>query len=237
MRRGLGFGLGLILLFSGVGSRAAAEDQNYKERTVRVQGEGKVTAVPDQAQLEFEVRAEAVKLDEASVQAKSRMAEVLKSVKSFNIASKDIQTVRYDVQPKYKYDKDGGEAKQVGFIVSNRLRVVLKNVDQAGKALEAVTKAGVSQIEGPSFGFSDPSQMEIDALKAAVDNARLKAEALAQSAGASLGKVLSINQLGSGMPQPRPMMAMAMMKSQGDVPIEKGEDKVTAQVEVVYSLK
>lgn len=237
MRKFLGAGLGSVLFVGVMFSQAAAEEPVWKERTVRVQGEGKIMAVPDQAKLEFEVRVESVKLDDASAQAKARAAEVLKALKSFNIAAKDIQTVRYDVQPKYKYDKDGGESKQVGFIVSNRLRVVLKNVDQAGKVLEAVTKAGVSQIEGPSFGFSDPGQMEIQALKAAVENAHSKAEALAQSAGASLARVLSINQLGSGMPQPRPMMAMAMMKAQSDVPIEKGEDAVTAQVEVVYSLK
>ena len=229
--------IGLNVVFLCVNSLALAEEAVGKERTVRVQGEGKSSAVPDQAKLEFEVRAEAVKLDDASTQGKNEMAEVIKSVKAFNISAKDIQTIRYDVQPKYKYDKDGGEAKQVGFIVTNRLRVVLKNVDQAGKVLEAVTKAGVSQLTGPTFGFSDPSQMEIQALKAAVENARSKAEALAQSAGASLGKVLTINQLGEVMPQPRPMMAMSLMKTQGEVPIEKGEDEVTAQVEVVYSLK
>jgi uncharacterized protein len=220
----------------GMISRTGAEEMS-RGRTISVSGQGKVAAVPDQARLEFEVQAETVQLEEASSRAKGRMNEVLKAVKAFGIDGKDIQTVRYNVQPKYKYDKEGNENKQVGFTVSNRLRVVLKNLDLAGKVLEAVTKAGVSQIEGPSFGFADPSKLELQALKAAMEDARSKAEALAQSAGVDLGKVYSVSQSSVGMPSPRPMMAMSMMKAGGDVPIERGENEVTAQVEVVFTIK
>jgi len=213
-----------------------AQENVWKERTVRVQGSGKAMAVPDQAQLEFEVAVEAVRLEDASAQAKVRMNDVLKAVKSFGVGEKEIQTLRYGVQPKYRYDKEGNESKQVGFTVSNRLRVILKNLDLAGKVLEAVTKAGVSQIEGPNFGFADPSKLEIAALKDAMRDAQAKAEALAQSSGAGLGKVLSIQQNSMGMPSPRTMVTMAF-KANADVPIEKGENEVTAQVEVVYSLK
>jgi uncharacterized protein len=225
-----------LMLLVAVVPNVQAQENVWKERTVRVQGSGKAMAVPDQAQLEFEVMAEAVRLEDASSQTKSRMNEVLKAIKSIGVGEKDIQTLRYGVQPKYRYDKDGGEAKQVGFTVSNRLRVTLRNIDLVGKLLEAVTKAGISQIEGPSFGFADPSKLEIAALKDAMRDAQAKAEALVQSAGAGLGKVLSIQQTSSGMPAPRPMMTMAF-KANADVPIEKGENEVTAQVEVVYSLK
>jgi len=226
-----------LMFLAAVVPNVQAQENVWKERTVRVQGQGKATAAPDQAVLEFEVQTEGVKLEEASSQAKSRMGEVLKAVKSFGLSDKDLQTLRYNVQPKYRYDKDGGEAKQVGFTVSNRLRVTLKNLDLAGKVLEAVTKAGVSQIEGPSFGFVDVSKLEIAAMKDAMRDAQAKAEALAQSAGTSLGKVLSIQSSSAALPPPRPMMVMAMKSAGGDVPMEKGENEVTAQVDVVYSLK
>lgn len=225
---------GLCLVFL---SPSWGEENPWKERIVRVTGNGQAAAPPDQARMEFEVTTESQKPEEASSQAKARMADVLKAIKAHGVPEKDIQTIRYGVQPKYRYDKDGGEAKQVGFTVSSRLRVTIKNLDQVGKILEAVTKAGISQIDGPSFGFVDPSKLEVLALKDAMKDARNKAEALAQSADASLGKVLSIQSSSASAPGPRPMMMSMANKAATDIPVERGESEVTAQVEVVFSLK
>ncbi|HEY5039946.1 MAG TPA: SIMPL domain-containing protein [bacterium] len=233
--RWIGVMLPILILWAAF---ASAQDVNSKERTVRVQGQGKATAIPDQAELQFEVRAEGIRLENVTAEARTRMKDVFKAIKSFGVSDKDFQTVNYTIQPKYKYDKNGNENKQVGYIVSNRIRVVLKDVDLSGKVLEAVTEAGISQVEGPTFGFSDPAKLEIEALKAAVEDAHGKAQALAQTAGADLGKVFSIVQSGSGMPEPRPMIAMAMSNNaRAEVPIAKGQDEVAANVEVVYLLK
>lgn len=229
--------LGSVFIFLGILGAGLAEDKEPAERTVKVQGEGKVTAVPDQAQLEFEVQEEGSRLEDVSAQVRDKMKKAFQTLKAFAISDKDFQTVSYNVQPKYKYDKNGGENQRVGYIVTNRIRVVLKDVDSAGKVLEAVTQLEVSQVQGPDFGFSDPAQLRIQALKAAVEDAHAKAEALARSAGADLGKVISINETGSVMP-PRPMAFRAnAMVAQAEVPIAKGEDEVTANVEMVYSLK
>ena len=94
------------------------------------------------------------------------------------------------------------------------------------------------QVDGPTFGFAKPDQLQIDALKAAVTNAHAKAEALAEAAGAQLGPVYSIEQRCSSPPIVRPMAMMEMAKySAAPAPIEKGTNEVTAQVEVIYTLK
>lgn len=231
----IGLVVGLLAL---VASGAWADDAS-KLRTVRVQGEGKITAVPDQAEIVFGVQEESAQLKDASENAREKMKKIFQVIKSFGIAEKDFQTVNFNIQPKMKYDK--GESVKTGYIVTNRIRVRIKDLDQVGKVLEAVTNQDVSQVEGPNFGFSDPSRLEMAALKAAVENARRKAEALAVTAEAQLGKVFTINQLSSNMPGPRPMMfasaASGDMGRVGSVPIAQGQDEVTAQVEVVYLLK
>lgn len=228
--------LPLFFILAAPASSVAQEGPS-KERTVKVQGQGKVRAVPDQVEMEFEVQEEGTQLADVSARVADKMKAVFQAVKSFGILDKDFKTVQYNIQPKFKYNN--GESQRVGFIVSNRIRVVLKKTDQAGDLLEAVTKAGVSGIDGPTFGFSDPSKLQIEALKAAVEDAHAKALALAESAGAELGKVFSINQTGAAMPTP-PRMFRAQLAGAADagtVPIEKGENEVTAEVEVVYSLK
>lgn len=225
-------------LFAFVVSGAWADDAS-KQRTVRVQGEGKITAVPDQAQIVFGVVEESVHLKDASAKARKKMQAIFAAIKSFGISEKDFQTIDYNIQPKYKYDKNGNEMQRTGYTVTNRIKVLIKDLDQVGQVLEAVTEQEVGQVEGPNFGFSDPSKLSLEALKAAMADARTKAQTLARSADADLDKVFSINQLSSYMPTPRPMMAMrANVAMEANAPpIAQGQSEVNAQVEVVYLLK
>ena len=187
--------------------------------------------------MEFEVQEEGPQLKAVSAQVRDKMKKIFQVIKSFGISDKDFQTVSYNIQPKFKYDKNGNETQRVGYIVSNRVRIILKDLDKAGDVLEAVTEAEVSQVEGPNFGYSDPAKLQIEALKTAVADAHAKAEALALASGSELGKVSSINQTSTVMPvSPVAFRANVAMESNA-VPIAKGQNEVTAQVEVVYTLK
>ena len=220
------------------GSTGAQEDGKPGGRTLQVQGEGEVRAVPDQAALEFQVEEEGPSLEQTSSRAKEKMEKVFRALKAFGLDDKDFQTVRYDVQPQYKYDKNGGPAQKVGYRVSNQVRVILKDLDRTGALLEAVTGAGISRVEGPTFGFSDPGKWKALALAAAVINAREKAETMVRAAGVELGPVRSMVESGTLLPvHPAPFRADVMTAQAGNVPVARGEDEVTARVEVVYSLK
>ena len=217
---------------------AKMDENSPPEKTIKVQGEGKTWAVPDQAELEVEIQEDGKDLDEISSLVQDKMEKIFSSIKSLGISEKDIQTTAYNVQPKMKYDK--GETEKVGYTVSHKIRVVMKKIDDSGKVLEAVLKDGATNVDGPNFSFSDPTKLKIDALKSAVDDAHSKAEAMAQSAGVELGPVYSINQISVNMPvrpSGRVMAAGLAYDVASPVSVATGQNEVTAQVEVVYSLK
>lgn len=217
----------------------AVEKNPAPERTLKVVGDGKITAVPDQADMAIQVTEEGEEVEDASSLVQAKVEKIFKTLKSFGILDKDTQTLNYSVSPKMRYDK--GESQRVGYTVSNRIKVVVKNLALTGKILNAVIQDGVSTIDGPHFSFSNPAQLKIDALRAAVEDAQAKAEAIARTAGVDLGKVFSISQTSLTMPVPQQRIEMAAVQSLGamnaQVPIATGENEVTAQVEVVYSLK
>ena len=227
----------LVFLLLGSVNIVKADDNGPKEPFIKVTGEGKVTAIPDQAEMEFQVQEDGPKLEEVSAEVRTRMKNVFKVIKDFGIQDKDFQTVSYTIEPKYKYDKNDNVTQRIGYTVSNRVRVVLKDIDKTGEILEAIAKAGISEIDGPNFGFSDPEKLNVEALAAAVANAHDKAEALAKASDSDLGKVYSINQTSAYEPRAYLGMAVAANAEKGEVPIAKGQDEVTAQVEVVYLLK
>jgi uncharacterized protein len=228
----------LILTVMGLGAGLswAAADSGAKGKTIQVEGLGVVTAVPDEATIEVTVLEEGVSVDDLAAKVKTKMANVLDSLKSFNINDKDLQTTQYSIEPKYQYSN--GKSERVGYTVSNRLKVVLKDITQVGAVLGALSNDDTFQLDGPTFGFSDPAKLQLGALKAAVDNAWAKAAVLAEAANAQLGPVYSIEESSVNMPVVRPMM-MARMADAGAsaVPVQQGTDQVTAQVEVVYTLK
>jgi uncharacterized protein YggE len=226
-----------VLMMMGLGiGLCSAQETRPKDKTIKVSGQGIINAIPDEATLEVTVQEEGASLDDLVAKAKSEMADLLDSLKSFNIPDKDLQTTQYSIEPKYQYSK--GKSERIGYMVTNRLKVILKNISKIGAVLGAVSNDDTTQLNGPTFGFSDPAKLQLDALKAAVESAHAKAEVLAEASDAQLGPVYSIEESGVNMPVVRPMMmARAAVAGDSAVPVEQGTDQVTAQVEVVYTLK
>jgi uncharacterized protein YggE len=207
-------------------------------RTIKVSGLGMVEAAPDQATINVTIQEEGASLDDLVSKTKNEMSDLLKLLKDFKIPEKDMQTTQYSIRPKYNYDNH--KTTRDGYTVTNQLKFLLRDLTQLGDVLGAVSGADTFQVDGPTFSFSNPAKLQLEALKAAMDNAHTKAEVLAESAGAEVGPVISIEQTGVSMPTIRPAV-MAMAQSVGSVasavPVEQGTDQVTAQVEVVYTLK
>jgi uncharacterized protein YggE len=226
----------LILVVMGLGTGLSwAADNGPKGKTIQVEGQGAVTAVPDEATIEVTVQEDGTSLDDLVAKAKTKMANVLDSLKSFDIADKDLQTMQYSINPKYQYTN--GKSERAGYMVTNQLKVILKDITQVDAVLGALSNDDTDQLNGPTFGFSDPAKLQMEALKAAVENAWAKAAVLAEAADAKLGPVYSIDETNVDVPRPRSRMMALTVAASASVPVEPGTDQVTAQVEVVYTLK
>ena len=100
----------------------------------------------------------------------------------------------------------------------------------AGDVVDAAVGAGANQVSGPDLLVSDQDAAYRAALKAAVADARSKAEALAGAAGSTLGKITAIVEGGGAMPLP------ATGARDVAVPIEPGTQEIQASVSVTFAL-
>ena len=91
-------------------------------------------------------------------------------------------------------------------------------------------------MNGLSFGFADATALMDEARRAAVADARRKAELYAAAAGVELGPVLSIQEQGGGGVRPM-AMARSLDMAESAVPLERGENTLTAQVQIVWALE
>ncbi len=213
------------------------ENRNDFRRQVTVSGLGEVHAVPDKAN----VSAGVISLGDTAAQALQKnttnMRAVFDALIQLGIAEKDIQTSNFSVSPRYgRYEKSDVPPKIVGYQVSNSVSIVIRDLEKLGEALDSFVTAGANNLGGVQFTFSDPSALQVKARIAAIEDAKARAKLYAETAGASLGEVLIIQE--SSVPRPMPVMArMASFAEDSSVPIAAGEGTVSSSVTVTFALK
>lgn len=204
-------------------------------RSVTVNGSGTITLTPDMATISVGVSTQdkdaQVALDDNNAQSQA----IRETLAKFNIAEDDIKTTNFSIWPRQNYDRDG-EITGTVYVVQNTVLITVRDLGQLGKVLDAVVRSGANQINGINFNIADRETAYQQALEAAMDNARNRAEALTNAADVSLGEVQNINTYVSGGPIV-PYQSLAFDTAAAEVPISGGTMEITVQVTVVYELK
>ena len=205
---------------------------------ISVCGHGTADTHPNQAKIEVGVQASASTAEAARSQAARAMNAVLAALASQGVASADIQTDYFAIQPEYNYGS--GSPDLTGYSASNNVTVTVHAVDKTGIIVDAVTQAGGNNVmvSGIQFSTGDPSQTLAQAQQNALANAYQLAEKAASAAGVSLGAPLSIQLDGCGEATSvvRAANASGASSSNPTTPIAPGQIEVTADVQVVYAI-
>lgn len=219
-------------------SPAMAQTGATAPRSIAVTGEGRVAVAPDMAMVSIGVTTEADTAREALDANNSQLAAALAAIKAAGIEDRDIQTAGLSLGPRYDYNRSGsdGAPAVTGFVAANTLTVRVRALDALGGLLDAVVSDGANTLGGISFGLQDPEPVLDAARKAAVTDARRKAELYATVAGVALGAVQTIAEQSGYMP-PAPMaLAEASYTKGGSVPVAGGEVAVVATVSIVWAM-
>ncbi len=203
-------------------------------RQVTVVGAGESRVAPDMATVQIGVETTAPTTQEALAQNNAQAQAIIDQVKQLGVEDRDIQTTGFNIYA--TYDNDGRTVN--GYTVSNMVSVTIRDLAQASTLLDQVVQAGANRVYGISFGVSDPKAAEAQAREAAMANALERAEQLAKVAGAQLGGVLVVSEnIGSGPVVPMPGVGRAMAEDMASVPMQAGEQVITARIQVTYELR
>jgi uncharacterized protein YggE len=160
---------------------------------IKVIGVGEALGQPDEAQVTVGVETFAQEVNEATAENEDTIEAILTALEEAGIATDDIQTSNYSLWAEQKYGDNGPEGI-AGYRVSNQVTVVIRDVEMVGDVLAAVTSAGANTIYGVQFSVADPVALEAEAREKALENARQRAESLAQLSGLTLGNILTIDE-------------------------------------------
>ena len=205
---------------------------------ISVSGVGSVSGEPDVAILTLGVEAQADTVGEARAEAAEAMDAMIAVLKDSGVEDSDIQTTRFSVQPRYNF-RDG-EQELIGFFVENLVTVKIRDIDQTGELIDDVVEAGgdLTRVQNLRFTIDDPEELQQEARRLAMENAKSKAETLADAGGVELGAPRSISESGSAgsFRLLDESFGFLAADSGASTSIEIGELEVQIQVQVVYGL-
>lgn len=234
--------LALPLAMAGLQfSAPLAAEEDTRQPTIAMSGQGEVSAPPDTAHVTTGVVTQAKTAREALTANNAAMEKVIAELKGAGIEARDLRTSNFSVRPQYfhpPHNKNGSQEppRIVGYQVSNTLRAAVRDLARLGAILDVTVSQGANQLSGIAFSIDDPETLLAEARKQAMADAIARAETYAEAAGVALGRVLSINE-NSG-PRPVPMIArMRAEDAAAAVPIEAGEQSIQAQVQVTWELR
>lgn len=216
-------------------SKPEAQQNNNTTRTVEVSGSGEIQIKPDTARIRLGVQTEAETAQTALNQNSTKMRALIDALENADISSDDIQTQTVRLSPRYNFNDSNNSHSLAGFTASNIVEVRTQNLQNLGTLLDQSVKAGANTIENISFEVSDPENMTDQVRETAVQNARHKAEELADLANATLGPVLEIRETGS-TPVPLGQQVEAPVQQAAAVPISPASQSVRVDVQVTWTL-
>ncbi len=195
--------------------------------TITVTGNGTVDARPDRASFDFGVTTNGATAAEALGRNSSEARRIIAALKGAGVPSSSIKTTQVSLWPQ----TSSNGTRITGYQASNSVNVTAA-FGKSGALVDAAVRAGANNVDGPNLDTADKSSLYDQALKQAVVQAKGKAQVIANAAGLTLGRVLTVHEGDNSTPVP--MFAEA--KAAGPtVPIEVGTQQIQASVTVAYA--
>lgn len=219
----------------------AAEPASF--RSFMVQGQGKVSIIPDIAQFSFGVVTQGgIDLAATQEQNTQNTNAAVAFLKEQGIEEKDIATKNYSVEPRYQYENCPDRNTVcpppdiVGYTVRQQVQVKVRNFGILGGLLSGIVEKGTNTVSELSFTIDDPTLGQNEARKQAIEKAQAKAKAMAEAGGFRVGRLLSIQE--GALFAPRYDIGALEATSGAPSPgIEPGSREVQVTVTLTYEIE
>lgn len=223
----------IVFVVLTLNSTAFAEE---KIPTISVSGEGVVEVAPDRATISLGV----VTRDKNAAKVQndnSKIAnDIIKAVENLGIDKKNIRTGNYSFHQYYRNDNSRRIAD--GYEANNTVTVIVDDLNLVGKIIDAALANGANNVDSLEFGLKNKSNLQNEAIRLAVRDARAKAEVVAAELGKKIIGVLNIS-VNSGYisaPRANKMVMEEMATADIATPIESGMLTCNASVHVEFEI-
>jgi hypothetical protein len=216
---------------------AFAQDNKAQIPQISVTGEGKIKVIPDRAVINVGVQNFGKDAKEVKALNDETVDKVIKFLKKSGINASDYKTDNVSLNRSYDYEK-----KKQNYQANQSIAITLKDLSKYDEIMMGLNDAGINAIQGVEFKSSKMEELQKDARKKAMLNAKQKAEDYVSVLGQKIGKALLISD-NTQTYYPQPMYKNSMMVSEsmptgaGQETLAVGELEIIATVNVTFILE
>lgn len=212
---------------------APAASADATATTLSVAGSGSVFLTPDVADLTISVQRSAVSSRRALSAANRGTDAVVLAIRAAGVPASDVQTQAVSVSSRVVRVGPHKHPER-RWTASESLGVRVTSINIVGSVIDSSTRAGASTVDGPAFSFSDPSAGKLAATRAAIADARRRADDAAAAMGYQVTGVQSV-QL-DPQSQVAPVVGAPSTGAGSPTTVHPGTVEVDAQVQIVYTI-
>lgn len=221
------------ILWRNISSLNSATPNN----TIAVQGDGTSSLVP--SIYNFSITANHIwkTTKEVNKQLATTLAAAQKVLDIYKIDATDIQSQWVNINENRVYNNNSSQIEW--YRGTHSLALTIRSIDDAGKMIDDLTAIDGLLVNGGSYDHDDDSSAVALARQAAFEDARTKAQTLADLAGMKLWKVISINEqiLNNNYPIMYKSVEMMSDSAAPSTTINPGSEEVKIQLSLVFELK
>ncbi|KPK94106.1 MAG: hypothetical protein AMJ88_05210 [Anaerolineae bacterium SM23_ 63] len=217
---------------------AVSEASSNSTATITVTGFGRARANPDRASVSVGVIVADEDITRAVEESNEIIARITDAVKGLGVPESDIQTTNFSIWTEEQWDRETGLRKEENlYRVDSTIQINVNDNEKIGRILEASIASGANNVYGLNFGIQDPSSLAADARIRALDDARQRAEQIAQELGMTLGEVQRAVEISGGWVQPFFESGGYDLEGRGAIPpISEGSMTVNISMEVTFNI-
>lgn len=186
-----------VLVLVSLLAAGAAWGQEYYEypATISSTGYGTASAEPDVASITFGVSITRSTPDAAVNEAAQIIEASMAAARGEGVEGEDMQTTSYNLWVQEIWDDyQAVYTGEMEYVVTHYVQADVRDISKVGDVLSAIVNAGANSINGVYFYVEDTSAMYDEARVKASENARQKAEQLADAFGVEIGELQSISE-------------------------------------------
>src|SRR5690606_673975 len=164
-------------------SRAPESSANQvePEGVLRVTGYGEVTVAPDRATVTFAAVGRGDTAPAAQQEMNVQLNAMLRALEAFGLPEGAVRTRQFTLNPRYRYDS--GQSSIIGYEARTQLEVRLDQLERLGALVQTLVDNGITEVSRIEYSLQDVRAAQAAALREAADDARWRAETLAEALG------------------------------------------------------